>query len=131
MEYASHAMKTNKSAAETQSRTDDLDLPLAIPISIRLPAKTAYLLYLYAEQMNTSAGKLLSSLLEDVLPAFESGKFEVKLRVPQVYKAMENADLLGSVDPKELKERIFQRYEGTGPRGRPNKVHKKPAEERD
>jgi hypothetical protein len=118
-------MKTVKTTAERHPSFDDLD-PVAIPVSVRLPTKTAFLLYLYSEQMSTSAGKLLSSLLEDVLPAFESGNFEVKLRIPQVYKAMENADLLRSVDPEELKERMLQRYEGTGPRGRPKKVNKKP-----
>lgn len=120
-------MKTNKTAAEIKPPIDDV----AIPISLRLPAKTAHLLYLYSEEMSTSAGKLLSSLLEDILPAFESGKFEVKLRIPQVYKAMRHASLLRAVNPEELKQRLLQRYEGTGPRGRPKKVHGKPVEERD
>jgi hypothetical protein len=42
--------------------------------------------------------------------------------VPQVYQAMQRANLLTSVNPEELKERMLQRYEGTGPRGRPRKV---------
>ena len=74
----------------------------------------------------------MTSLLEDTLPAFkESKQFDVTLRVPQVYQAMERANLLNSVNPEELKKRMLQRYEGTGPRGRPKKVHEQPAEEKD
>jgi hypothetical protein len=103
----------------------EIDSALTIPVSVRLPARVAFELYLYAERMNTSAGKLLTSLLEDTLPAFKDGKkFEVTLRVPQVYQAMERASLLNSVNPEELKERMLQRYEATGPRGRPRKVRK-------
>jgi hypothetical protein len=116
-------VSTAKSAADKEPETIDLDPALAIPVSVRLPAKTAFLLYLYAERMNTSAGKLLASLLEDTLPAFTEGKkFEVTLRVPQVYQAMQHANLLTSVNAEELKKRMLQRYEGTGPRGRPRKV---------
>jgi hypothetical protein len=65
----------------------------------------------------------LTSLLEDTLPAFkESKKFDVTLRVPQVYQAKQHANLLMSVNPEELKERMLQRAEGSGPRGRPRKV---------
>jgi hypothetical protein len=116
-------VSTAKSAADKQPEINDIDPAVTIPVSVRLPAKTAYLLYLYSERMNTSAGKLLTSLLEDTLPAFtEAKKFEVTLRVPQVYQAMQRANLLTSVNPEELKERMLQRYEGTGPRGRPRKV---------
>src|SRR5262249_47691529 len=101
----------------------DIDPARTIPVSVRLPAKIAYLLYLYSERMNTSAGKLLTSLLEDTLPAFtEAKKFEVTLRVPQVYQAMERANLLNSVNPEELKKGMLQRHDATGPRGRPRKV---------
>ena len=116
-------MSTAKSSADKEPEINDLDLPLGIPVSVRLPAKIAYLLYLYAERMNTSGAKLLASLLEDTLPAFTQGKkFEVTLRVPQVYQAMQHANLLNPVNAEELKERMLQRYEGTGPRGRPRKV---------
>jgi hypothetical protein len=116
-------VSTAKSAADKEPETIDLDPTLTIPVSVRLPARVAYLLYLYSERMNTSAGKLLTSLLEDALPAFTEGKkFEVTLRVPQVYQAMQHANLLNPVNAEELKERMLQRYEGTGPRGRPRKV---------
>ena len=115
-------MSTAKSA-DKEPEINDLDLPLGIAVSVRLPAKTALRLYLYAERMNTSAGKLLTSLLEDTLPAFAEGKkFDVTLRVPQVYQAMQHANLLKSVDPEDIKKRMLQRYEGAGPRGRPRKV---------
>jgi hypothetical protein len=116
-------VSTAKSSADKEPEINDLDLPLGIPVSVRLPAKIAYLLYLYAERMNTSGAKLLASLLEDTLPAFTQGKkFEVTLRMPQVYQAMQGANVLRSVNAEELKKRLLQRYEGTGPRGRPRKV---------
>ena len=116
-------MSTAKSAADKEPEINDLDLPLGIAVSVRLPAKIAYLLYFYAERMNTSPGKLLTSLLEDALPAFtEAKKSDVTLRVPQVYRAMQGADLLRSVNTEDLKKRMLQRYEGSGPRGRPRKV---------
>jgi hypothetical protein len=116
-------VSTTKTAADKQTGINDLDPALTIPVSVRVPARVAFQLYLYAERMNTSAGKLLTSLLEDTLPAFkESKKFEVTLRVPQVYQAMQHANLLVSVNPEELKKRMLQRAEGSGPRGRPKKV---------
>lgn len=120
---------TNAKSGNEEPEVRDLDLPLGIPVSVRLPAKLALLLYLYAERMNTSAGKVLASLLEDTLPAFTDGEsFEVTLRLPQVYQAMERVNVLKSVDPEELKKRMLQRYEGTGPRGRPRKIRENPVE---
>jgi hypothetical protein len=116
-------MHTSKTAKENQIGAADLDPALTIPISVRVPARVGFLLYLYAERMNTSSGKLLTSLLEDTLPAFkESKNFQVTLRVPQVYKAMENANLLQSVNVEDLKERVAKRAEAGGPMGRPRKV---------
>jgi hypothetical protein len=96
---------------------------ITIPLSVRLPAKTAVKLYLYSERMNTSAGKLLASLLDDVLPAFEtpSTDFKVKLRLPQVYKAMQQADLLNAVNQREVEDRLIKRTEPGGQLGRPAK----------
>ena len=125
-------MNASKTAKENQIGAPDIDPALTIPVSVRVPARVAFQLYLYAERMNTSAGKLLTSLLEDTLPAFkESKKFDVTLRVPQVYHAMQHANLLMSVNPEELKERMLQRAEGSGPRGRPRKVREQTAEEGD
>jgi hypothetical protein len=104
----------------------DFDPAMTVPVSVRLPAKVAYLLQLYTERMNTSTGKFLNSLLEDVLPAFGKGDKDwptVTLRLPQVYRAMENADLLQPVNTKDLKERMLTR--GEGPRGKPRKVGKR------
>jgi hypothetical protein len=61
-----------------------------------------------------------------VLPAFGKGDKDwptVTLRLPQVYRAMENADLLQPVNTKDLKERMLTR--GEGPRGKPRKVGKR------
>jgi len=108
-------VSTAKSAADKEPEINDLDLPLGIAVSVRLPAKIAYLLYFYAERMNTSPGKLLTSLLEDALPAFtEAKKSEVTLRVPQVYRAMQGADLLRSVNTEDLKRQMLRRYQGSG-----------------
>jgi hypothetical protein len=88
-----------------------------------VPAKVTFELYLYARGVDSPRWQVLTSLLEDTLPAFkESKKFDVTLRVPQVYQAMQHANLLMSVNPEELKERMLQRAEGSGPRGRPRKV---------
>jgi hypothetical protein len=100
----------------------DFDPAMTVPVSVRLPAKLAYLLQLYTERMNTSTGKVLTSILEDVLPVFSKGVKEsttVTLRLPQVYRAMEQADLWQPVNTKDLKERILTR--GEGPKGRPHR----------
>jgi hypothetical protein len=98
-------VSANRSAADKETEINDLDLPLGIPVSVRLPGKMAYLLYLYAERMNTSPGKLLTSLLEDVLPAFTGGK-EVTLRVPKAYQVMQDANLLRSVNTVMLQAEL-------------------------
>jgi hypothetical protein len=96
---------------------------ITVPLSVRLPVKTAVQLYLYAERMNISAGKLLASLLEDVFHSFEqhSKDFTVRLRMPQVYRAMEEADLLNAINKREVEDRLLKRTEPSGPMGRPSK----------
>jgi len=82
-------------------------------ISMRIPAEQAYLLQFYADRMNSSTGKILNSILEDVLPTFRKGAPpQVTIRIPQVYHAMENADLLYPVNTADLKERILSRGPG-------------------
>jgi hypothetical protein len=73
--------------------------------------------------MNTSAAKLVTSILQDTLPTFEkdSKDFKVTVRIPQVYRAMENAQLLNPVKIEELRERVLKRTEPGGPMGRPPK----------
>ena len=122
---------TTAESGDKELEGKDLDLPAGVPVSVRLPGKLALLLYLYADRMNTSAGKLLASLLEDTLPTFESENFEVTLRLPQVYQAMERVNMLKSVDVEELKSRILHRFEGSGPRGSPRKIREKPLEEKE
>jgi hypothetical protein len=118
-------MSTAKTVEKTQASVDDLDPDLTVPVSVRLPAKVAYHLYLYAEQMNTSAAKLLTSILEDTLPTFEDdGSFDIKVRISQVYRAMANAHLTQSVNSQELRERVLSRAEPGGPMGRPRKIRK-------
>jgi len=116
-------MSAAKTPEKIQPAADDFDSELTVPVSVRLPAKVAYLLYFYAERMNTSAAKLLTSILEDTLPTFEkdSKDFKVTVRIPQVYRAMENAQLLNSVKIEELRERVLKRTEPGGPMGRPPK----------
>jgi hypothetical protein len=97
---------------------------IAIPMSIRLPAKEAYLLHLYAEQMGTSSGKMLTSILEDALPSFEDGEYKITLRMPQVYAAMRNAKLLHGVNEEYLKDRILKRADPGGDQGRPPKARR-------
>lgn len=101
--------------------TEDI---IAVPMSIRLPAKEAYLLYLYSEQMGTSSGKMLSSILEDVFPSFENGDHKISLRMAQVYNALKNAKLLTSVNEQHLKDRLLKRTDPGGELGRPPKSRK-------
>lgn len=100
-----------------------------VPISLRVPVKIAYLITLYSERMNTSTGKFLSSVLEDVMPAFSNPPKDgmVRIRIPSVYQAMQHGDLLQNVRPEDVKSRILHRGEGQ-PTGRPTK-RRKPAEE--
>ena len=116
-------MSTAKTSEKNETPVDDLDPDLTVPVSVRLPAKVAYHLYFYAEQMNTSAAKLLTSILEDTLPTFkDDGSFDVKVRISQVYRAMANAHLTQSVNSQELKERVLSRAEPGRPMGRPKKA---------
>jgi len=111
---------------ETELEISDFDPGLTVPVSVRLPAKLAYLLQLYTERMNTSSGKVVAAILEDALPAFSKrskDSWTVTLRMPQVYHAMESANLLQSVNTRDLKERILTR--GEGPKGRPRKGEKR------
>jgi hypothetical protein len=115
-------MSTSKTTEKTQSPVDDLDPDLTVPVSVRLPAKVAYHLYFYAERMNTSAAKLLTSILEDTLPTFkDDASFDVKVRISQVYRAMVNANVAQSVNGQELRDRVLSRTEPGGPMGRPPK----------
>jgi hypothetical protein len=122
-------MSAAKTSERIQPAIDDIDPELTVPVSVRLPAKVAYLLYFYAEQMNTSAAKLVTSILEDTLPTFkDDGSFDVKVRISQVYRAMLNAKIAQPVDIQELRERVLSRAEPGGPMGRPPKrrvVHQK------
>ena len=102
----------------------DLDPAVTFPLSIRLPARQLYLLTLYSERMNTSTAKVISSILDDVLPTFSSPPKEgmVRIRLPQVYRATQDGDLLQSVNPQDVKRRIL--HKGEGELGRPKKTAK-------
>jgi hypothetical protein len=111
---------------ETELEISDFDPGLTVPVSVRLPAKLAYLLQLYTERMNISSGKFFTAILDDVLPAFSKASKNsptVTLRLPQVYQALGAANLLQSVNTEDLKDRILTR--GEGPKGRPRKGEKR------
>lgn len=111
---------SNQSPKRTvEDEMRDVDPNLTVPVSVRIPIRLAFQLQLYAERMNQSTGKIMTSILEDVLPAFNTGTAQVTLRVPQVYRAMENGSLLQSVNVRDLKERILKRGEGAV--GRPSR----------
>ena len=119
-------MSTTKTPERIQPAADDFDPEQTVPVSVRLPAKVAYHLYLYAEQMNTSAAKIVTSVLEDALPAFEHNhKNDVRIRISQVYKAMYEAQLIMGVNEDDLRDRVLKRTEPGGPIGRPKKVRKR------
>jgi hypothetical protein len=97
-----------------------------VPVSVRLPAGDAYKLYMYAEQMNTSPGKLLARLSDDIWPAFTGEDDTVTLRASKVYKRMRNVNLLKSVNAEALKDRVVKRTEPGGKIGRPPKLRSVP-----
>jgi hypothetical protein len=114
--YTMSKAVSNHPKQNIEDELKDIDSSLTVPVSVRIPIKLAFQLQLYSERMNQSTGKIMTSILEDVLPAFSSDKPEVKVRVPQVYRAMEDGSLLQSVNVRDLKERMLKR--GEGPIGR-------------
>jgi hypothetical protein len=90
--------------------TSSIDPLLTIPVSVRIPARLAYQLTLYSKQLNTSTGKIMASILEDVLPAFTEGQSGgVRIRIAQAYIVMDGADLLQAVNVTDLKEALLKR----------------------
>ena len=89
--------------------TSNIDSSLTIPVSVRIPARLAYLLTLYSKQLNQSTGKIMTSILEDVLPAFTEGQSGVRIRIAQAYVVMDGADLLQAVNVADLKEALLKR----------------------
>lgn len=107
--------QTPRKSVEDEMR--DVDPSLTVPVSVRVPVRLAFLLQLYSERMNQSTGKIMTSILEDVLPSFGTDKPTVTLRVPQVYRAMEAGSLLQSVNVRDLKERMLKRGEPKSKKG--------------
>lgn len=99
---------------------------VTVPVSLRLPADQVVRLMQYAEQMNTSMAKIVTSILEDCLPAFSGQEISKNApRIAQVYHAMKTNDLLTTVSQEQVKDRVLQRTEPGGPMGRPSKKPKK------
>lgn len=112
--------QTPRKSVEDEMR--DVDPNLTVPVSVRVPVRLAFQLQLYSERMNQSTGKIMTSILEDVLPSFGTDKPTVTLRVPQVYRAMEAGSLLQSVNVRDLKERILRRGEAAAGRTHKDKT---------
>ena len=80
---------------------------LTVAVSVRLPLELAVELNYYTERMNTSTGKVLTSMLEDILPSFKGE--EHQLRLAKAYMVMEKADLLYPADKDQIRERFEKR----------------------
>ena len=76
-----------------------------VPKTIRFPEQVAAQIDYLALRMNTTTGKLLLGILEDVLPMFLEDRAS-ELRQLKVYRAMRDNDLLTAVNWDELLEKI-------------------------
>ena len=97
---------------QNNDHKDDLDPSATLPVFLRIPAPLTYLLMLYAEGMNQSTGMLMTSILRDVLPTFETDDQPVIIRAAKTYRTMRQKNLLQSVNARGVKERIKTRAEG-------------------
>jgi hypothetical protein len=74
---------------------------------------------LYTEQLGTNIGRWLTTVMEDVLPAFKPGASpDVHLRLPVVLEAMRKAGVGPVVDTEALKKKITE----GAPQGRPRRL---------
>jgi len=92
--------------AEAQEPWKTLSPYGTVPKTIRFPEQVAAQIDYVALRMNTTTGKLLLGILEDVLPMFLEGSERTELRQLKVYRAMRDNDLLTAVNWDELLERI-------------------------
>jgi uncharacterized protein YjgD (DUF1641 family) len=98
-----------------------IDKTLTFPLSARLSAEQILRLNVITAQMNTSTGKFLSAILEDVLPLFDKGgDAPVTIRLAKLYKVMKDTDMLQAINVENEKRKLLARGEGQ-PRGRPRK----------
>src|SRR6516164_3035540 len=107
-------------SAKEKSRDPWMELNpnITVPKTIRVPQHIAFQMDLYTEQLGTNIGRWLTTIMEDVLPAFEPGASPtVTLRLPQLLEAMRKAKIGPEVDIEELKKKIT---EGVA-QGRPRK----------
>ena len=104
--------------SEHKKPWDGLNPDATVPKTIRLPQTIAFQMDYYSQSMGSSLGRWLTTVLEDVLPAFEpDASPNVKLRLPQVLQSMRKAKMDVEPDVEELKKKVT---EGVGP-GRPRK----------
>jgi hypothetical protein len=107
-------------SAKEKSRDSWMDLNpnITVPKTIRVPQHIAFQMDLYTEQLGTNIGRWLTTVMEDVLPAFKPGASPtVNLRLPVVLEAMRKAGVGPVVDTEELKRKITL----GAPQGRPRK----------
>ena len=99
----------------------DIPKNLTFPASARLPAEQILQLDIIAEQMDTSTGKVLSTILEDILPLFDPKNERASdLKIIQLYRAMRQIGILKSVNVEDKKRKLLGRGPDR-PRGRPKK----------
>jgi hypothetical protein len=98
-----------------------IDKTLTFPLSARMSAQHILRLNILAAQMNTSTGKILTAILDDVLPLFDKeDEATVAPKLVKLYHAMRDAGLLKAVNTEDEKRKLLARGEGQ-PRGRPRK----------
>jgi hypothetical protein len=98
-----------------------IDKTLTFPLSARMSAQHILRLNILAAEMNTSTGKILTAILDDILPLFDKDEeTSVSPKLVKLYRAMREADLLQTVNTEDEKRKLLARGEGQ-PRGRPRK----------
>ena len=96
----------------------DLDPNATVAKTIRVPQHIAFQMDLYTEQLGTNIGRWLTTVMEDVLPAFQPGASPtVTLRFTTGSGSHEKSNVGPEVDIEELKKKITE----GAPQGRPRR----------
>lgn len=111
---SSVASKKKPKAATASSDSFDQWMYLSkfstIPKTVRLPETIAFQLDFIAQELKTNSGKLLTEILEDVLPIFMTAATEdsdlVDIEIIHHYRRLKEASALRTVDAAELIEKI-------------------------
>ena len=115
------AKKENRQSSEIEKRIEDtfegedvlshwLEFSrynTSTPRTFRLTEASAYFLECLAVQLNTSPSRVLSELLDDLVPLFAEDDPEMKIGLLEHYQVMKRASVLHKADLQELKIKVL------------------------